>query len=102
LKTNIFKRGGRYYNFSEVVIALLIAIRHETISIDTGNRFIEAIITKDSSKIPKKEMELFSRIYSDCCIMENKWFTNRTKDNHVLCCVVNIRSIPNIIVNKSV
>jgi len=39
MKTNIFKRGGRYYNYSEVIIALLIAIKHETISIDTGNYF---------------------------------------------------------------
>jgi L-fucose mutarotase/ribose pyranase (RbsD/FucU family) len=80
----MFKRGGRYYNFSEVIIALLIAIRHETISVDTGNRFIEAIITKDFSKILKEEMELFYHIYADCSPIEYKWFTNKTKDNHCI------------------
>jgi hypothetical protein len=83
MKTNIFKRGGRYYNYSEVIIALLIAIKHETISIDTGNRFIEAIVSGDSSKILEEEKELYySRILPACSPLKHQYFTNRTKNNH--------------------
>jgi hypothetical protein len=78
MKTNMLKRGGRYYNFSEVVCGLIIAIRHEIITIDTGNRFMEAIVSQDWSKILPEEQEKWSSFLSGFGCFDRQWFNNRT------------------------
>jgi hypothetical protein len=75
------KRGHKYYNFSEVVCTLILMIRRGVITVDMGNRFMEAIITQDSSNIKnmnEKEYNMWCTLVSGCVPMERKWFNKRT------------------------